>query len=199
MAPSPVFVGYSLVGVYPCAVWKPQRVNSPTNNSSTTSIGPIRNTRTTTNRLVPYTTNNLQQQPQQQPQQQQQQNSVQIQIPLQQSTTTVPIAGICPVEHSTTVPPIQQTAPIIVKACNCNNTSSNGININRNTNNSTNNNVPTEVQGAQTTQMLFVPFSVPSFAPPMTASTLQNNNYSPSKVNNCNIFIICIYVLAFSI
>lgn len=33
MAPSPILLGYSLVGVYPCAVWKPRRVGTSTTAS----------------------------------------------------------------------------------------------------------------------------------------------------------------------
>lgn len=203
MAPSPVFVGYSLVGVYPCAVWKPQPVNSPTNNSSA-SLGPIRNARTTNNRVVPYTTANVRQPPpthphhhqQHQQQQQPQPNPVQI-LPLRHQNQTqplaaaapiVPLAGICPTDTTNTTIQHNHHQPIIVKACSCNN-STNTIGTSRSANNSTNNNVSTEVQSATTTQMLFVPFSVPNFAPPMTASTLQNNNYSPSKVNKDKYFI----------
>lgn len=138
MAPSPVFVGYSLVGVYPCAVWKPNSNSTSTTTPATTAAGPIRN-RTTT-RPAPYQ-----------------------QRPVQQVTVNQPVVPQVPVV---------QNNPVVVTTCVCNKTP-----------NKPNNNIEAP-STSNNTQMLFVPFTVPSFAPPITANTLQTNNCSPSKVGS---------------
>ncbi|KAL6972389.1 hypothetical protein U1Q18_047639 [Sarracenia purpurea var. burkii] len=57
LAPQPVVTGYSLVGVYPCAVWKPSPHNSDeiVANCFCNNHGPIRSNRlASTVRTTPY-------------------------------------------------------------------------------------------------------------------------------------------------
>lgn len=142
-------VGYSLVGVYPCAVFKPRGV--------TENTGPVRNRVAATNRTQPYTVpqHQQQQQPQQQPQQQQNRHTETSHFQGQSSTDNTAAARV-------------QAPQLLVTACSC-----------RDPNN------PTDLNQITTaaTPMLFVPFSVPNFAPaPMTGTNLHASNCSPSKV-----------------
>ncbi|KAK9890097.1 hypothetical protein WA026_008906 [Henosepilachna vigintioctopunctata] len=117
----------ALVGVYPCAVLKPET------NSNTS--GPIR-TRVASQRSEPY----------QQPNQ----------VPQRAVTTAATTARV-------------GVPKFLVTSCQCNN------NINPPP--------PSDLQVAQnTTPMLFVPFSISSFVPPLPGATLHANNCSPSKV-----------------
>lgn len=68
LATPPAIVGYSLVGVYPCAVWQPQ------SQTQQDSIGPIRNQRDTNNISAPYPRQTLQ---------------IPVQIPVQPQANTV--------------------------------------------------------------------------------------------------------------
>ncbi|KAL3290257.1 hypothetical protein HHI36_023607 [Cryptolaemus montrouzieri] len=125
---TPVVVGYSLVGVYPCAVLKPE--------TDTSTAGPIRN-RVASQRPQPYQIPN--------------------QISQAGTTTAATTARV-------------GVPKLLVTSCQCNN------NINPQP-------PPNEYQVAQnSTPMLFVPFSISSFAPPLTGATLHANNCSPSKV-----------------
>lgn len=136
LAPQPVLVGYSLVGVYPCAVWKPR------NNCD--QAGPVR----------ARVADNVRSQPYPQPSTQ---NLPSTQNCCQSQNTT-----------STTATARLQPPQILVTACSCRET----------------NNVQREVipQLTNTTSpMLFVPFSVPNFAPPITGTAIHSN-CSPSKV-----------------
>lgn len=151
MAPTPAVLGYSLVGVYPCAVFKPRGI--------TENIRPIRNRVAGVNRAQPYTAPPQQQQQQQQQQQNQQQSQGESSnFQGQSSTDTTAAARV-------------QAPQLLVTACSC-----------RDPNN------PTDINQLTTapTPMLFVPFSVPNFAPaPMTGSNLHATNCSPSKVKIC--------------
>ena len=141
LAPTPVLVGYSLVGVYPCAVWKPHRASSP----CTTSTGPVRTRVAGTARNQPY------------PAQSGQVHHCQghQEAPAATATTNTAAARVQPPQ-------------LLVTACSCNN-----------------NNTTAELQVAtNTTPMVFVPFSMPSYAPPMAAGALYTNNCSPSKVTH---------------
>ncbi|KAH0821246.1 hypothetical protein GEV33_001545 [Tenebrio molitor] len=135
LAPTPVLVGYSLVGVYPCAVWKPRRATSP----CTASTGPVRTRVAGPARNQPYPTHHCQGH----------QDS---------STTNTAAARVQPPQ-------------LLVTACSCNNNNTAELQV------ATNN-----------TPMVFVPFSMPSYAPPMAAGALYTNNCSPSKIIalNCN-------------
>lgn len=139
-------MGYSLVGVYPCAVLKPETTTSTT---TTTTVGPVR----ISNRHT-----NLHPQP----------------YPSQSVTLNKPT------EHQRlTTSNLAQPAQIVVTSCTCG----------KNNNTPAVATTPTEVQGSATaTPMLFVPFNVPNFAPPMAATTLQSN-CSPSKVNYVDMLI----------
>lgn len=147
MAPSPVVVGYSLVGVYPCAVFKPRGVTAEGN------AGPTRNRVAGINRAQPYVV------PQQTQTQQYQQRPAESSSNLQPQPST-----------STTAAARVQPPQLLVTACSCRE-----------------NNNPNDINQLATsaTPMLFVPFSVPNFAPaPMTATTtnLHAASCSPSKV-----------------
>lgn len=148
MAPTPVLLGYSLVGVYPCAVWKPRRANSPSatsTSSAATASGPVRTRVTESSRTQPYQTVHRHCQSYQ-----------------DNSSSTTAAARVQPPQ-------------LLVTACSCNN----------------NNNTAAELQVAtNTTPMVFVPFSMPNYAPPMAASALYTN-CSPSKVsqNSANLFL----------
>lgn len=145
-------MGYSLVGVYPCAVWKPRRSTSPC--SSQTQTGPHRSRVTSTARTQPY------------PQTQQcqcQHSQPQVTPPLQPQlssiTTNTAAAGV-------------HIPQVLVGSCTCRDLNSN-----------------TSEQQSQVSQipinatpMLFVPFTVPNLAPPMTGSSLHTASCSPSKV-----------------
>ncbi|KYB29608.1 hypothetical protein TcasGA2_TC031488 [Tribolium castaneum] len=135
LAPTPVLVGYSLVGVYPCAVWKPRHA---ANSCTTSSTGPVRSRVTAPARSQPYPTQQVQ---------------VHHCQGHQEATTT------------TTAAARVQPPQLLVTACSCNN-----------------NNNTAELQVAtNNTPMVFVPFSMPSYAPPMAASALYTNSCSPSK------------------
>lgn len=55
LAPSPVVVGYSLVGVYPaCAVWKPRCSCTNNSNNSNSQPGPVRSRVANVARPHPY-------------------------------------------------------------------------------------------------------------------------------------------------
>lgn len=119
-------VGYSLVGVYPCAVLKPE--------TETSAPGPVRS-RTSTQRPQPY------------------QIPSQITQPATTTAATTARVGL---------------PKVLVASCQCNNI----------------NPPPVVTEVAQTTTpMLFVPFSISSFVPPINGGTLHANNCSPSKVN----------------
>lgn len=155
-------MGYSLVGVYPCAVLKPD-------NSTTTSVatGPIRNTTRTNNRSVPYPT-----------------PAATVHIPVQPITQAIPqtvpqtltpatvvdLSQKPNIEQNQTTINLAQPTQVVVAACNCSNR------------NNAANSSTADSQATTSTQMLFVPFTVPSFAPPIAATTLQSN-CSPSKVS----------------
>lgn len=96
LAPSPVVVGYSLVGVYPCAVWKPRcsSCNNNNNNNSNSQPGPVRSRVANTARPHPY----LQHQHQQQ------------QVFTQNSAATT---------ANTAAAGVQQTPQLLVTACSC--------------------------------------------------------------------------------
>lgn len=151
-------MGYSLIGVYPCAVWKPENNSS---SAATTGItgttgttGPIRNCHRTTNRLAPYPPT---------------QQTVQVQIPVQPSVVGIPQQQLT--EPNQTTVNLAQPAQVVVASCSCKQNNNNQIA-----------GSSTDIQATQSTPMLFVPFTVPSFAPPMAATALQTN-CSPSKVN----------------
>lgn len=137
MAPQPVLLGYSLVGVYPCAVWKPR------NNCDQT--GPVR-TRVAENvRSQPYPQQNL--------------PTTQTSCHAHNTTSTTAAARVQPPQ-------------LLVTACSC-----------RETNNVSREVIPqlTNTTTTTTTPMLFVPFSVPNYAPPITGTAIHSN-CSPSKV-----------------
>lgn len=129
LAASPALVGYSLVGVYPCAVWKPRRAD-------TSNVGPVRSRVTGAVRTQPYHRQEV-------------------------SSSTTATAGL-------------QTPQVLVTACSCRGGGSGG-------GTSSEAVLPQPTVGPQA-PMLFVPFTVPNFAPPMTGATLHTNNCSPSKV-----------------
>nr|CAD7441317.1 unnamed protein product [Timema bartmani] len=189
LAPSPVLVGYSLVGVYPCAVWKPRRValrtpcscSSTTPAASTPSSGAAgsRGLRVaSTVRAVPY--------PQQlyqfhatpataaRPPPPQSTNSA----PLSVNNNPPPGAGQIPSHHHQHHPTTQ--IPTVVEQCRCR---GGGGDEDGGCGDAV---VPPPTNSAATpialnsTPMLFVPFSVPNFAAPPLAGSLGTNNSSPS-------------------
>lgn len=97
LAPSPVVAGYSLVGVYPCAVWKPRCSSCNNNNNNTNTSngqpGPVRSRVASVARPHPYY------------QQQQQQQTF-----TQQATRTT---------ATTAAAGVQQTPQLLVTACSC--------------------------------------------------------------------------------
>ncbi|KAL1492321.1 hypothetical protein ABEB36_010582 [Hypothenemus hampei] len=138
LAPPPALVGYSLVGVYPCAVWQPQT------QTGQDSIGPIRNQRDTNNRSTPYPSQSVQ---------------IPVQIAVQPQTNTV-------------VQP-----QVVLTACNCTNTE-------KEKTSSAEQQSSAPATSSTTTPMLFVPFTVPAFAPTMaaTAVTTMPNMGTPKVI-----------------
>lgn len=193
MASSPVLVGYSLVGVYPCAVWKPRRASSPSATASNPqqqqsvqtqapgpAPGPIRTTRQQQQernqvRTQPYPTTAtfINQPPPPSAQVNQlQQHRVVLQHPQQQQhhCTPTPIFAAPPalaVQQTTLANQLPPARPAAA-SCSCRDSNANIEQVSQVT--------------ANPAPMLFVPFSVPSFAPSMTGNNLHVNNCSPSKV-----------------
>lgn len=144
-------MGYSLVGVYPCAVWQPQ--NQPQQDP----VGPIRNQRDSNIRSAPYPTQTVQ---------------IPVQIAVQPQPTKT----------------VVQPAQVVVTTCGCNKSQTNV----QNTSSATDSEVSTPNTASP---MLFVPFTVPAFAPTMGAAVTTLPNMGTPKVSFYS-FILYQFLLA---
>lgn len=152
LAPSPVVVGYSLVGVYPCAVWKPRcpSCSSSTNNNNNTTgnsrIGPVRSRVANTARPHPYQHHHHQQQ--------------QYKVFSQPAPTTA----------NTAAAGVQQTPQLLVTACSCREaigTAPEYI---------------TQTTAVGTTPMIFVPFTVPNYITNGCSPSTSKVSYNYSTI-----------------
>lgn len=175
LAPSPVLVGYSLVGVYPCAVWKPRRLHGAQRNPScvcTASASTSPSTRglrvASTVRAVPYP------------------------LPAQlyqfppAASVAVPAAVVPRVASASSNPlpaTLQQPqTPQQQEQCRCRGGSDEDGGCGDTAVPPTT--TPNTTAISLNTPMLFVPFSVPNLAPPLagTNSTSPSGGTTPAKV-----------------
>lgn len=179
-------MGYSLVGVYPCAVWKPR--------STEGQAGPARPDIVESQRTQPYHNPKHKEsgsqkrkvssskkevvqhqilqpqiiQPQVIQPQVIQQQIIQPQV-IQPQVIQPQVIQPQVIQPQVIQPQVIQTQQSIgLSSCACSDAS---------------NTQKLPAQISNTTPMLFVPFNVPNFPPPITGSNVQSNIYSPSKVS----------------